>query len=193
MDFGGNGTMTTRDVTVENGVSITIPNDPTTGFPAPPRAVFDWRGKNSGEESVVLTNGTSQVTVNITDAGDVTLNSNLALPTPAIANINPLSDIKPEAVINASSSGCVITTNVTTLSLQRNRTGTVRITISSATGTNTITADTTSTLITLSPISQNVNGNGSVNFSVRASNRRGTYGVTFSSPCGAKTVAVVVS
>jgi hypothetical protein len=60
-------------------------------------------------------------------------------------------------------------------------------------GTKTITSATVSNL-RVTPTTQTVSGNGTVNFSITSLNStRGTFGVTFSSPCTSVTVAAKVT
>ena len=197
MDFSGNGVVSSRVVAVENGTSIVIPNDPTTGLPKPANPTFDWRGYNLGGDSIVFTNGTTQVSVSVSDSGDVTLNnsnSSLTLTAPTIAtNVNTSTDIKSAAIVNTSSNGCTITTNHNALTIQRGVTASIKVTLGGATGVNSVSAATTSNLISISPASQNVGGNGNADFDIRADKKTGYYAVTFYSPCGAKTVGITVN
>jgi prepilin-type N-terminal cleavage/methylation domain-containing protein len=193
MDFDGRGNITSRTFPVENGISMTIPNDPDTGLPSPPTAVFDWRGNSPGGESFVLSNGTSQTTVNVTDSGDVTLNSSISIPVPAITTVNSTAGISSDTVLNASSSGCTISANTSSLTLRKNRNGTVRISHSSATGTNTVTAAPTSTTITITPETRTITGNGNGDFSINSGRKTGYFAVTFSSTCGSRTVSLTVT
>jgi prepilin-type N-terminal cleavage/methylation domain-containing protein len=195
MDFGGNGVLTSQVVALESGVSIIIPTETvgTTVTPVPPVVTFDWRGVNEGGENIVLTNGSAQTTVNATEWGDVTLNDNLTIPVPTtVPDIAPTLSIHGDTVLNVSSTGCVLTTNPTSLSLGKNKSATVRTSISSATGINTVYAATTSILLTVSPTSQDVTGNGTVAFTVKSGKKTGSFAVTFSSPCGSKNVAVTI-
>lgn len=195
MDFGGNGVLTSQVVALGSGVSIIIPTE-TVGSvttPVPPVVTFDWRGTNEGGENIVLTNGSAQITVNATEWGDITLNDNLTIPVPNIPNIAFTQGIQEETVINASSTGCVLTTNSTSLSLGKNKSATVRTSISNAIGINNVSAATTSTLITVSPASQDVIGDGTVSFTVKSGRKSGSFAVTFSSPCGSKTVGVTIN
>jgi prepilin-type N-terminal cleavage/methylation domain-containing protein len=198
MDFDGRGNITSRTFPVENGVSIIIPNDPDIVLPSPPvplppTAVFDWRGNSPGGESFVLSNGTSQTTVNVTDSGDVTLNSSISIPVPAITTVNSTAGISSDTVLNASSSGCTISANTSSLTLRKNRNGTVRISHSSATGTNTVTAAPTSTTITITPETRTITGNGNGDFSINSGRKTGYFAVTFSSTCGSRTVSLTVT
>lgn len=195
MDFGGNGVLTSQVVALESGVSIIIPTETVGSIttPVPPVVTFDWRGTNEGGENIVLTNGSAQITVNATEWGDVTLNDNLTIPVPTIPNIAFTQGIQAETVLDVSSTGCVLTTNPTSLSLGKNKSATVRTSISNAIGINTVSAATTSILLTVSPTSQNVTGNGTVSFTVKSGKKSGSFAVTFSSPCGSKNVGVTIN
>jgi prepilin-type N-terminal cleavage/methylation domain-containing protein len=193
MDFDGNGILRTRDVTVESGVSIIIPNDPDTGLPELMKVLFNWRGKAPGGDDIVLSNGTTQATVNIADSGDISLNNNITVPIPNIPSVNANTDIDNDTIVIPPSNGCTITTNVNSLSIRRNRSAAVRVRHNTAVGINNLTATTTSSLITALPESQDIIGNGSADFSIQAGRRTGSSSVTFTSPCGAKTVAVTIT
>ena len=194
MDFDGTGNITSRTFPVETGITMTIPNDPdiTLPTPMPPSAVFDWRGNSPGGESFVLSNGTSQTTVNVTDSGDVTLDSSISIPVPTITTVNSTAGISSDTVLNPSSSGCTISANNSSLMLRKNKNGTVRISHSSATGTNIVTAAATASTITITPETRTINGNGNGDFSINAGRKTGYFAVTFSSPCGTKTVSLTV-
>src|SRR5262249_14549606 len=77
MDFDGDGTMETHDITLDDGVQIA--NDP-----AP--ITFDWRGRPVGldenKRSITLQYGTDhrdQRSVDVTKSGDVTIDSDVYL------------------------------------------------------------------------------------------------------------------
>ena len=193
MDFGGNGVLSTRNVTLENGVSFVIPTEPGptagTTVQIKPNPTFDWRGYNEGGDSFVFTNGATQVSVSVSDSGDVTLNNSsnpVTIPTPIYnKSINGSTEIKSETIVNPSSKGCTIATNTASVTVARNKTVTVTVTLGSAVGmTNTVSASTTSSLITITPTSRNITGNGSIDFTIKAGKKSGYYAVTFSSPCG---------
>jgi prepilin-type N-terminal cleavage/methylation domain-containing protein len=193
MDFDSNGIIRTRDVAVEDGVSIVIPNDPDTGLPDRAKVLFNWRGKAPGGDNIVFSNGTTQATVNVTDSGDVSLNNNLTIPIQTPSNVNANHDIDSPTIVSPPSTGCVITTSVSSLSIRRGRSGIVRVTHSSAVGINAVTASATSILITASPESQSIIGNGRADFTILAGRRTGNSAVTFRSPCGAKTVGITIT
>lgn len=193
MDFDGNGAIRTRDVTVENGVSIVIPNDPDTGLPDPAKVLFNWRGKFPGGDNIVFSNATAQETVTVTDSGDISLNNNVTVPIPTISTVNTNSDINDLTVIPPPSSGCTIVVNTTTLSIRKGRSGTVRVTHSNAFGINTVSASAASILVTPTPDSQDIIGNGRADFSIKAGKKTGKSSVTFSSPCGAKPVEITIT
>ena len=193
MDFDGRGVITTRNISLPTGITLTIPNDPDTGLPSPPSASFDWRGDSPGGESFVFSYGTTQSTIFVTDSGDVTLGSNISIPLPTVTPVPPTSGISSDTVINASASGCTLSTNVSSLTLRKNRDGTVSVTHSSATGSNTVSGAATSSTITITPGTRTINGNGSASFTINSGRKTGNFAVTFMSPCGSRSVSLTVT
>lgn len=195
MDFDGTGTLSSRTLTLDKGITFNIPYDTsvTPSVLAPPNVSFDWRGTDPGGDTFTLTNGTTSTSINVTDGGDVSINNGVTLPTPTIVTINYTQDIKGSAIVTTSSSGCTITTNKSSISLVKNKSTNINVTHSSATGINSVSGATTSNSLTVSPSSQSINGNGNASFSVQAGKRTGYYSVTFSSPCGSKTIGVTIT
>lgn len=101
-DMDGNGTLETRDINLDNG--ITIVNNPVT-------TRFDWRGRfvtddpNTTKVSYTLQYGTSsdQRTVDVTRSGDVTIDSREYLDDVPNVNINSnLSTIDSGSTVNGN-------------------------------------------------------------------------------------------
>ena len=93
IDFDSNGTVDTREVNLDSGISF-------ANNPAPTR--FDWRGRfvtvdpNKTKESFTLQYGTSfrdQRTVDVTRSGDVTIDSREYLDD--VPNVNVNSNLSP--------------------------------------------------------------------------------------------------
>ena len=80
MGFGGSGTLTSRDFTLEGDVIFTT--DPTT-------ISFDWRGRptTGSEQTLALQNSSGTTQVDVTGSGDVTVGSEI-FQDEAIPNIN---------------------------------------------------------------------------------------------------------
>ena len=104
MDFDGDGTMETRDVTLDDGVVIV-----TSPLPAP--VLFDWRGRLLGavdrRESITLQYGTDeddQRSVDITKSGDVTIDSDVYIDDiPNVnVNVNSLTGVDSGSTINGN-------------------------------------------------------------------------------------------
>ncbi len=80
MDFAGNGSVTTQNISTESGITISMPFD----------LVFDWRGRIFAEAQVTFEQRTFHYTtwVGVTGSGDVTLESDYffdsSLPTPPL-------------------------------------------------------------------------------------------------------------
>jgi Tfp pilus assembly protein FimT len=107
MDFDGNGTVETRDVTLENGI-IVVTN------PLPAQMFFDWRGRLVSSDtvtegiSITLQYGDagSQSSVDVTRSGDVTVDSDVYLDDVPNVNVNvgDLSGIDSGSTINGNTS-----------------------------------------------------------------------------------------
>lgn len=75
-DYNNNGTIDAgeaRTFTLPDGVTFVT-------SPAPPAAAFDWRGQLTGNMSFQLTNSAGSTSINLTAAGDVTLNNAASTP-----------------------------------------------------------------------------------------------------------------
>ena len=103
MDFDGNGTVETRDITFDDGIVF-------ANNPVPTR--FDWRGRfvsndpTKTKETFTLQYGTShldQRTVDVTRSGDVTINSREYLDDVPNVNVNSnLSGIDSGSTVNGN-------------------------------------------------------------------------------------------
>jgi Tfp pilus assembly protein FimT len=97
MDFDGSGTATSRTFSFEDGVTL---------FSQPTQAIaFDWRGRMSAcTLTFALKNTTgSQTTVDITGAGDVTVDSDI-ISSPSIShtNVNQTVDVASDATVSGT-------------------------------------------------------------------------------------------
>lgn len=214
MDFDGTGTVRTRTFTLESGVWI---------FSTPlPSVSFNWRGRTSAcTFTFALQNtGGDQSWVDVSDAGDVTVNSDVdVLPSVSYGTVDTTSDVVSGTVVSGTGThnntadcggttgttttappitgtgtSCTMTANVSSLSIKKNGGSTGTVTLSpTGTGTYTISASGTSNL-QVSPTSKTVAAGGSQAFSIKSLNStRGTFPVTFSSSCTTVTVAVKVT
>jgi Tfp pilus assembly protein FimT len=216
MDFDGMGNVTTRSFTLETGVSII-----STPLPS---LSFDWRGRTSAcTITFALQNsGGDQSWVDVSDAGDVTVNSDVdVLPTVSYANVNSTSDIASGTVVSGSTvrtntadcggtsgvtappitgtgttggTACSMTANPSAVTVKKGggSTGTIALSTSGS-GSYTITTSGPSNL-QISPTSKTVSGGGSANFTVKSlNNTRGTFAVNFSSSCTTVTISVKVT
>lgn len=210
MDFDGSGTMSTRTFPFEDGVTIV-----STPLPS---LSFNWRGRTSACTLTFAVQNTrgEQSWVDVSDAGDVTVNSNVdVLPTGTYATINSNSSIEPTAVVSGSAvhnnaldcdgtsagagppisgsgSGCTDTANPSSISIRKAGGSTGQITVT-ATNTGTVTVSAPINL-NVTPASQTVTGGGSVTFSITSLNStRGTFAVNFTSPCTTLTVLLTVT
>ncbi|HLL14817.1 MAG TPA: GspH/FimT family pseudopilin [Pyrinomonadaceae bacterium] len=212
MDFAGTGTSSTRVVPLDADVRLV--SDP------PPPIVFNWRGRTAlCTQTFTMESGSGQTTIDVSGSGDVTIDSDAgAVPVIAYTSVSNTNDIASEAVVigatpapalvadncfggggggsgggGATFTGCNGTTNTISPALLQIRknglsTGTFEVTVGTAT---TVTASGPSNLI-ITPASQSISGMGS--FSVRSiNNSRGTFPVTFSSPCFTRIVQVRVN
>lgn len=103
LDFDSNGTVETRDITLDNGIVFANNSIPTR---------FDWRGRfrsidpTKTRETFTLQYGTSagdQRTVDVTRSGDVTINSREYLDDIPNVNVNSnLSGIDSGSTVNGN-------------------------------------------------------------------------------------------
>jgi type IV fimbrial biogenesis protein FimT len=210
MDFSGSGTVTTQSYAFENGVSIISTPLPTL--------TFNWRGRISSctITFAVQNSRGEQSWVDVSDAGDVTVNSNVdVLPSASYATVNNNSDVQSTAVVSGSvvhnnsadcvassgapgppisggGPGCLDTANPSSISIKKNGGGTAQIAVT-ATNTGTITVSAPINL-NVTPINQTVAGGATVNFSITSlNNTRGTFAVNFNTPCTTLTVLITVT
>ena len=211
MDFDGSGTVSTRTLPFENDVSII-----STPLPS---VTFNWRGRTSActLTFAVQNSKGEQSWVDVSDAGDVTVDSNVdVVPAVDFATVNTNSDVATSAVvagsgvhnntvdctggdsgsagppISGSGVGCTDTANPSSISIKKNGGGTAQITVT-ATNTGTVTVS-KPTNLNVTPQTQTVSSGGSVSFSITSNNNtRGTFAVNFNSPCTTLTVLVTVT
>ena len=210
MDFEGAGTVSTRTIPFENDVSII-----STPLPS---LTFNWRGRISActLTFAVQNNRGEQSWIDVSDAGDVTINSNVdVLPNASYATVNTNSSVDSTAVVSGNAvhnntvdcvgsgsgvagppisggPGCPDTATPSSISIKKSGGGTATITV---TATNTGTVSVSAPInLKVTPASQAVSGGGSVTFSiVSLNNTRGTFAVNFNSPCTTLTVLVTVT
>lgn len=211
MDFAGSGTVSTRTIPFEQGVAIISTPLPNVNF--------DWRGRT---QTCTLTfavqnSGGEQSWVDVSDAGDVTVNSNVdVMPSASYASIAGTADVESTTVVNGTTVrnntvdcagggsgtagppisgtgiGCTDTANPSSISVRKNGGSTANITVS-ATNTGTIVVAAPINL-QVTPATATVTGGSSVNFSIRSlNNTRGTFAVNFNSPCTTLTVLLTVT
>lgn len=215
MDFDGTGTVLTRSFPFETG--ITVISTPL------PSVSFNWRGRTSSCTITFAVQNTEgeQSWVDVSDAGDVTVNSDVdVLPTVSYTTVNTTSDVATGTVSTGTAvhnntadcgggggssvvsppitgtggGGCSMTANVSALTIKKNGGNTGSVTLSTVgSGTFTISSSTTSNL-TISPATRTVAGGGSTTFSITSNNKtRGTFAVNFSSSCTTITITVKVT
>ena len=212
MDFDGDGIVQTRTFSFDDGVTVI-----STPLPS---VSFNWRGRTSACTITFAMQGSNgdQSWVDVSDAGDVTINSTVdTLPTPSYTNVNASADIysnmvvtgatvrnntadcggsggggTPPPITGGGSGGCTVTATPSSITIKKNggTTGTVALSVSNA---STVTASGPSNL-QITPASKSIGGGGSGNFSISSKNNtRGTFAMTFSSPCTSVTVLVKVT
>jgi type IV fimbrial biogenesis protein FimT len=212
MDFSGGGAVTTRTFQFEDGVSV---------FSTPlPRLTFNWRGRISRctLTFAVKNSGGEQSYLDVSDAGDVTVNNDAdVLPNANYATVNANSDVATTAVVSGtavhnnaldcvadSSSaapgppitgggpGCLDSANPSSVSIKKNGGGSTQITVT-ATNTGTVSVNAPINM-KVTPTVQTVSGGSSVSFTVASlNNTRGTFAVNFTTPCTTLTVLVTVT
>lgn len=209
MDFGSG--ISTRTIPFESGVSIVSSSLPNVNF--------NWRGRTQSCTIwfTVQNSGGEQSWVAVSDAGDVTVNSDVdTLPTVSYATVNGTSDISTTAVVTGSSVhnntvdctadnsgiagppisgsgiGCTDTANPSTVSIRKNGASTTQITIT-PTNTGTVTVQAPINL-QVTPASRTVTGGVPVTFTVQSlNNARSTFAVNFNTPCTTLTVLITVT
>jgi len=211
MDFDGDGVPDSRTVPFEGDVAVFSTPLPSVGF--------NWRGRT---ESCTLTFAVQNVTgrqvnVDVSDAGDVTVNGNVdILPSVSYHAIDGGSDDKSTAVgtgsgvhnnsidcteggsgtagppISGTGVGCTDTADPSSISIRKNGGSSAQITVN-ATNTGTINVQAPTNLL-VSPASQTVTGGGTDTFTISSVNNiRGTFAVNFSTPCTTLTVLLTVT
>ncbi len=213
LDFDGTGSPYTRTIALQPGIEI------PAGSPLPSIA-FNWRGRTSACTNTFAfqnTSGGIQSWVDVSDAGDVTVNSDVdVLPAVSYATVSASAGIAPVTVVTGAgthnnvldcdtttagaagppvtgngSGGCKLTVNPSSITIKKSGGSTGSIVLgSNNSGTVTTSAPTN---LTLSPAYQAVSANSSAAFSITSNNRtRGTFAVNFTSPCTTVTSLVKV-
>lgn len=210
MDFEGAGAVSTRTFPFENDVAII-----STPLPS---VTFNWRGRTSActFTFAVQNSRGEQSWVDVSDAGDVTVDSNVdVLPTATYATISSGSGVQSSTIVSGSGvhnntldcagssggagppvsgggPGCTDTANPSSVSIRKNGNGSATIAV---TATNTGTVVVSKPLnLGVTPATQTVAAGGTVNFTVTSlNNTRGTFAVNFGSPCTTLTVLVTVT
>jgi len=210
MDFGSG--ISTRTIPFESGVSIVSSELPNVSF--------NWRGRTQActIRFTVQNSGGEQSWVAVSDAGDVTVNSDVdTVPGGAsYATVNGTSDISSTAVVTGSvvhnntvdctedgtgTAGppitgtgveCADTANPSSISIRKSGGSTAQITIT-PTNTGTVTVQAPVNL-QVTPAIQTVTGGSPVQFTIRSlNNARSTFAVNFNTPCTTLTVLITVT
>jgi len=214
MDFNGTGTTSTRRYTLQGDISI------PTGSPLPTIS-FNWRGRTSACTNTFAfqnTTGGLQSWVDVSDAGDVTVNSDVdVLPTVSYATVSTTSGISSSAVVTGTgahnntldcdttttgaagppvtgngSGGCKLIVNPSSISVKKNGGSSATITLS----TNTAGTLTTSSPVNIRiyPATQSISANGTAAFTITSLNTtRGTFALNFTTSCTTVTSLVKVT
>ena len=211
MDFDGDGVPDSRTIPFEGDVAIFSAGLPSIGF--------NWRGRTEActQTFAVASASGRQVNVDVSDAGDVTVNGNVdVLPSVSYHTVDGGSDVDSTTVVagttvrnnsvdcTASGSapagppisgtgiGCTDTADPSSISIKKNGGSTAQITVG-ATNTGTITVQ-APTNLQVTPATQTVSGGGTASFTIRSVNSiRGTFAVNFSTPCTTLTVLLTVT
>ena len=210
MDFEGSGTVSTRTIPFESGVAIVSTPRPTV--------TFNWRGRTSActLTFAVQNSRGEQSWVDVSDAGDVTVDSNVdVLPTATYASVASGAGVQSSTIVSGSGlhnnsldcvgvsgesgppisgggPGCTDTANPSSVSIRKNGGSAATIAVT-ATNTGTIVVSKPINL-NVTPATQTVSAGGTVNFSITSLNStRGTFAVNFQSPCTTLTVLITVT
>jgi Tfp pilus assembly protein FimT len=211
MDFGSG--VTTRTIPFESGVSIVSSDLPNVNF--------NWRGRTESctIRFTVQNSGGEQSWVAVSDAGDVTVNSDVdnVPDISSYATVSGTSDVSSAAVVTGtgvhdnsadctadtsgapgppiigSGPGCEDdTANPSSISIKKNGGSTAQITVTpSNTGTITVQAPIN---LQVTPSTQAVTGGTPYQFTVRSLNNSvSTFAVNFNTPCTTLTVLIKVT
>lgn len=217
MDFDGTGTPQTRTFSFQN--SLFVSSTPL------PSLTFNWRGRISActVHFTIQNLEGEQSWVDVSDAGDVTVNSNAnvmssntsfdtSVGAPALApstvvtgntahnnTVDCSADANPPPgppAINTGAGGCTLTVSPSSVSIRKNGFETASIVLTSNVNVNSAGTVTVTTPVNLkvTPASQNMTNGGSVTFSITSlNNARSTWAVSFTSHCTTQTVLVTVT
>ena len=212
MDFAGTGSTTsTQTFPFESGVAIVSTPLPSLNF--------NWRGRTSActQTFTVQNSRGEQSWVDVSDAGDVTVDStvNIATTTASYATVNSNSGVQSSTIVTGSNvhnnsldcagvsaddgdpisgggPGCTDTAAPSSLSVRKNGGGSATITVT-VTNTGTITILKPINL-NVTPATQVVTAGSTTSFTVTSLNSaRGTFAVNFATPCTTLTVLVTVT
>lgn len=211
MDFGAG--VSTRTIPFDSGVSIVSSELPNVNF--------NWRGRTESctIRFTVQNSGGEQSWVAVSDAGDVTVNSDVdnVPDISSYATVNGTSDVSTSAVVTGTrvhdnSADCTADTsgapgppivgsgpgcsgdsiNPSSISIRKNGASTAQITVTpSSTGTITVQAPIN---LQVTPTTQAVTGGNSYQFSVLSLNgAKSTFAVNFNTPCTTLTALITVT
>jgi type II secretory pathway pseudopilin PulG len=213
MDFGS-GTPTTRTFTFEGGVEV---------FSTPlPSLSFNWRGRTgacTNRFAVKNTRG-EQSEIDVSDAGDVTIDRNVDVLTADVTynTVNSNSGIQSSTIvtggglhpntvdcpldsaeappgppITGGGPGCPDdSASPSSITIRKNGGSSATIAVhASSTGTIVVTKPIN---LDVTPLSQTVTAGSTVNFTVSSNNNiKSTFGVVFNAPCSSLTVLITVT
>jgi type II secretory pathway pseudopilin PulG len=211
MDFGSG--ISTRTIPFDSDVSIVSVDLPNVNF--------NWRGRTQActVRFTVQNSGGEQSWVAVSDAGDVTVNSDVdTVPDlSSYTTVNGTSDVSSAAVVTGSgvhnnSADCTADTSGTpggelsgsgngcdddtvdhsSISVRKNGASTATVTVTpSNTGTITVQAPIN---LQVTPTTQAVTGGSGYQFTITSLNgARSTFAVNFNTPCTTLTVLVTVT
>jgi len=212
MDFGS-GTPTTRTFTFEGGVQV---------FSTLPSVSFNWRGRTSACTNRFAVSNTrgEQSEIDVSDAGDVTIDKNVDILTAdvtyntvnsnsgvqsstivtgggvhnnAVDCLTDASEAPPGPPITGGGPGCPNdSADPSSITIRKNggSSATIAVTASS-TGTIVVTKPIN---LNVTPLSQTVTAGSTVNFTVSSNNNiKSTFAVVFNAPCSSLTVLITVT
>jgi type II secretory pathway pseudopilin PulG len=214
MDFDGSGTPTTRSFAFENGVEVF-----SNGLPS---VSFNWRGRTSActNRFAVKNSRGEQSEIDVSDAGDVTIDRNVDVLTADVTygSVNSNSGVQSSTIvpggglhnnildcandsaedppgppITGGGPGCPNdSADPSSATIRKNGGSSVTIAVTaSSTGTVVVTKPIN---LNVTPLSQTVTAGGTVNFTVSSNNNiKSQFGVVFNAPCSSLTVLINVT
>lgn len=192
--------------------TLTLPSEVTFNVtPSAPAAVsYDWRGRLASSNRITLMNTAgSQINIDLSGGGDISLNSNFTLPTitatpyptPAAASsvtATPTPSPSPSPPMPSGAPECYMTTDVTDVTIRKNglTTGYVAVTQDQYGKPGTITLTYDSSQLGVTPNNPTIDSEGTITLAIndiKNGSKTYTTTLTIDHPCGQKIINITVT